>query len=91
MKIDDHNVCSLTLDFVEYRFNRNFKKRIIKTPMLYFFDTGLACHLLGIDVHAVEVKSGMTVQPAMVRSLENAMTLWEESRVQGWVVYGGNE
>jgi predicted AAA+ superfamily ATPase len=27
---------------------RNFSKRIIKSPKLYFFDTGLACHLLGI-------------------------------------------
>jgi len=26
-----------------------FRKRIIKTPKLYFFDTGLACHLLGIQ------------------------------------------
>lgn len=27
---------------------KNFNKRIIKTPKLYFCDTGLACHLLGI-------------------------------------------
>jgi len=27
---------------------RNFNKRIIKAPKLYFFDTGLACTLLGI-------------------------------------------
>ncbi len=26
----------------------NFNKRIIKSPKLYFFDTGLTCHLLGI-------------------------------------------
>ncbi|HFA52158.1 MAG TPA: ATP-binding protein [Bacteroidetes bacterium] len=25
---------------------RNFNKRIVKTPKLYFYDTGLACHLL---------------------------------------------
>ena len=28
--------------------HRNFNKRVIKSPKLYFFDTGLACHLLGI-------------------------------------------
>jgi uncharacterized protein len=28
---------------------RNFNKRIVKTPKLYFTDTGLLCHLLGID------------------------------------------
>ncbi len=27
----------------------NFGKRLIKSPKLYFVDTGLACHLLGID------------------------------------------
>lgn len=26
----------------------NFNKRVIKTPKLYFYDTGLLCHLLGI-------------------------------------------
>jgi predicted AAA+ superfamily ATPase len=28
--------------------HRNFSKRVIKSPKLYFYDTGLACHLLGI-------------------------------------------
>lgn len=28
--------------------NENFNKRITKTPKLYFYDTGLACSLLGI-------------------------------------------
>lgn len=128
-------------------YYRNFKKRIIKTPKLYFYDTGLACHLLGIrnpqqleqhplrgalfenlifselakrqlnngqrlsfffwrthsgqevdfivekglDVQAIEVKSGMTVRSAMISSLKNTMALWEENHIHGWVVYGGNE
>lgn len=29
-------------------FYANLQKRIIKTPKLYFYDTGLVCHLLGI-------------------------------------------
>ncbi|MES1249448.1 MAG: DUF4143 domain-containing protein, partial [Chitinophaga rupis] len=29
-------------------FYNNFSKRIIKSPKLYFYDTGLACALLGI-------------------------------------------
>jgi predicted AAA+ superfamily ATPase len=28
---------------------RNFNKRLTKTPKLYFYDTGLACWLLGIQ------------------------------------------
>jgi uncharacterized protein len=30
-------------------FFENFGKRLIKTPKIYFADSGLACHLLGID------------------------------------------
>lgn len=30
-------------------FFENFGKRLIKSPKLYFVDTGLACHFLGID------------------------------------------
>ena len=125
----------------------NFRKRVIKTPKLYFYDTGLACHLLGIqnssqleqhplrgaifenlifselakkqlntgqrlsfyfwrthggqevdfiveqgnNIHAIEVKSGMTVRPAMMTSLKNTMALWENNNIQGWVIYGGNK
>lgn len=30
-------------------FHKNFNKRIIKMPKVYFYDTGLACSLLGIE------------------------------------------
>ena len=30
-------------------YHRNFNKRQTKSPKMYFFDTGLACHLLGIS------------------------------------------
>lgn len=30
-------------------YYNNFKKRLLKTPKLYFYDTGLACALLGIE------------------------------------------
>ena len=30
-------------------FSENIKKRVIKSPKLYFTDTGLICHLLGIE------------------------------------------
>jgi predicted AAA+ superfamily ATPase len=31
-----------------YPYHKNFSKRIVKTPKLYFYDTGLLCHLLKI-------------------------------------------
>jgi len=30
-------------------YHTNFKKRLIKTPKLFFYDTGLVCRLLGIE------------------------------------------
>ncbi len=32
--------------------HRNFNKRLIKAPKLYFLDTGLLCHLLGVRSEA---------------------------------------
>ena len=34
--------------FVLRPHHRNFNKRIVRTPKLFFYDTGLLCHLLGI-------------------------------------------
>jgi hypothetical protein len=33
-------------------FHENFGKRLIKSPKIYFADSGLACHLLGIETEA---------------------------------------
>ena len=30
-------------------FHRNYNKRVVKQPKLYFYDTGLACALLGLE------------------------------------------
>lgn len=38
--------------FLVYRlpsFSDNFSKRVVKSSKLYFYDTGLLCHLLGLD------------------------------------------
>jgi predicted AAA+ superfamily ATPase len=34
--------------FLQPAYFKNFSKRIIKTPKLFFYDTGLACNILGI-------------------------------------------
>lgn len=42
----------LEASFVLFRLrphHRNFRKRLIKTPKLYFYDTGLAARLLGLE------------------------------------------
>jgi len=49
----------LEASFILYRLRpdfRNFNKRVVKTPKLYFYDTGLTCSLLEID-SASQLKS----------------------------------
>ncbi|MBI5632281.1 MAG: ATP-binding protein [Nitrospirae bacterium] len=44
------NILEITSQIVLVQpFYENFGKRLIKSPKLYFVDTGLACHLLGIE------------------------------------------
>jgi uncharacterized protein len=41
----------LEASFITFRLQphyRNFRKRLVKSPKLYFYDTGLLCYLLGI-------------------------------------------
>ena len=41
----------LEASYILYRlqpYHRNFNKRLVKSPKLYFYDTGVACSLLGI-------------------------------------------
>jgi predicted AAA+ superfamily ATPase len=38
-------------------FYENFGKRLIKSPKLYFVDSGLACHLLGIETEGMLKRS----------------------------------
>lgn len=35
--------------FLLQPYHKNFSKRLVKSPKLYFYDTGLACSLLGIE------------------------------------------
>jgi len=44
-------------------YNKNFNKRIVKSPKLYFYDTGLVCELLGIqnanDLHTHPIRGAL--------------------------------
>ena len=42
----------LDASYITFRLHphhRNYRKRLVKTPKIYFWDTGLACRLLGIE------------------------------------------
>lgn len=45
-------IAVLEASYIVYKVQphyKNFNKRLVKTPKLYFYDTGLACSLLGIE------------------------------------------
>ena len=46
-----------------YPFHKNFNKRLVKMPKIYFFDTGLACSLLNIrekeQIQSFYLKGGL--------------------------------
>jgi uncharacterized protein len=48
------------LIFLLHPYHRNFSKRIVKTPKLYFYDTGLLCYLLKIN--SVEKTSNTSLE-----------------------------
>jgi len=56
----------LESSYILYRlqpYHRNFNKRLVKSPKLYFYDTGVACSLLGIreqnQVHSHYMKGSL--------------------------------
>jgi hypothetical protein len=51
-KTIDSWISLLEATYIAFRlepYYENFGKRVIKSPKVYFYDTGLVCYLLGID------------------------------------------
>lgn len=61
---------SFIITLLQPHFN-NFNKRLIKAPKLYFWDVGLACHLLGIE------SSGQIASHPLVGSLFETFVVTE--------------
>ena len=65
----------LETSFIAYRlppYYQNFSKRIVKTPKVYFYDTGLAAYLLGIrsvDDLAVHFARGPLFENLVINEL----------------------
>lgn len=67
--------------------HRNFRKRIRKSPRLYFHDTGLACHLLGI-----RNREHLVTHPARGALFENLVVAevakaWHHHRLEPPIYY----
>lgn len=73
----------------------NFSKRLVKSPKLYFYDTGLACSLLDIrsasqvDTHFL--RGGLFENMVINRFLKRAWNIGQEPDLRFWRDNLGNE
>lgn len=76
-------------------YYNNFNKRITKTPKLYFYDTGVACSLLGIksaEQIAIHATKGALFENLMVSELlKNRLNVGEPDNLFYWRDKTGNE
>ena len=75
--------------------HRNFGKRLVKSPKLYFLDVGLAAWLMGIrdaaGLKSIELKSGSTFASDWLSGLSKWKQLSQEPQQASQLVYGGDE
>lgn len=85
----------LEASYIIYRlrpYHKNFNKRLVKSPKLYFYDTGLACSLLGIrdasQVHTHFLRGALFENLVMNEFIKRAFNrgerlypyFWQDSR-----------
>jgi len=76
-------------------YHTNFKKRLIKTPKLFFYDTGLVCQLLGID--RADVLTTHHLRGALVENwvfaelVKGFLNQGQEPALYFWRTQGGEE
>lgn len=88
----------LETSFIVFRLNpwhTNFNKRVVKTPKLYFYDTGLACHLLGInkpeELNFHYAKGALFENYIITEYLKNSRNKGDNSNPYFWRNNVGNE
>ena len=88
----------LEASFLVYRlqpWHTNFNKRIVKTPKLYFYDTGLACYLLGIrsaeEVKVHFAKGALMENYVITEYIKNTWNSGKPLNAYFWRDSGGHE
>ena len=88
----------LEASYIIYRlrpYHKNFNKRVTKSPKLYFYDTGLACSLLGIrdasQVNAHFLRGALFENLIMNEFIKRAFNRGERLYPQFWRDSRGKE
>ena len=75
--------------------HRNFNKRLVKQPKLYFTDTGLACSLLGIEssgqLESHYLRGGLFENAIVVEYLKRRYNAGRSSNLYFWRDHRGRE
>lgn len=88
----------LEASYILYRlrpYHRNFNKRLIKSPKLYFYDVGLACSLLGVrraeQLQTHYMKGALFENLILNEFVKQAYNRGEQSNLYFWQDSQGNE
>lgn len=75
--------------------HRNFAKRLVKSPKLYFYDTGLACSLLEISSHQQiathYLRGGLFENMVINELIKRRFNAGKEANLSFWRDSNGNE
>lgn len=81
--------------FLLHPYYKNFSKRLIKSPKLYFYDTGLACSLLRIDEPAQYehhyLRGGLFESMIISDLIKQQYAMRQRPQNYYWRDYRGNE
>ncbi len=88
----------LESSFIVFRlktYYKNFGKRIVKSPKIYFYDTGLACSLLGIrstrDLQSHFARGALFKNLVICEIIKRALNYGEEQQLYFWKDSNRNE
>lgn len=88
----------LESSYILYRlqpYHRNFNKRLVKSPKLYFYDTGVACSLLGIraeeQVHLHYMKGSLFENLILNEFIKRSFNRGENRQPYFWQDNHGKE
>ncbi|MDF1654971.1 MAG: ATP-binding protein [Coxiellaceae bacterium] len=88
----------LQASYIVYELNphhENFRKRLTKSPKLYFYDTGLACYLLGIQntkqLNSHPLKGQLFENFIVIEFLKNCYNHGKQNNLYFYRDHSGNE
>lgn len=98
VKTVDSWLSILETSFVVFRlqpFHKNYNKRIVKMPKLYFYDVGLACALIGIEntnqLQFHPFRGGLFENLVILEALKQRLNMGKPSHLSFWRDNVGHE